>query len=73
VEPDGHDDGEIADELDLEHADDGHEMELDQEPAPVGSTSDADRTAQLKAERAERKKQRAARQARKARKHGRAR
>ena len=73
VEPDEHDDVEIADELDLEHADDGHEMELDQEPAPVGSSPDADRTAQLKAERAERKKQRAARQQRKARKHGRSR
>jgi SecD/SecF fusion protein len=75
VEADGRDDTEIADEheLDLEHAADGHEMELDQEPAPVGSAQDADRTAQLKAERAERKKQRAARQQRKARKHGRSR
>ncbi len=75
VEPDGHDDGDVSDELDLEHADDGHEMELEQEPepAPVGSSPDADRTAQLKAERAERKKQRAARQQRKARKHGRSR
>jgi Protein export membrane protein len=73
VEPDGRDDVEIPDEIDLEHTDDGHEMDLDQEPAPVGSSPDADRTAQLKAERAERKKQRAARQQRKARKHGRSR
>ena len=70
VTPDDHD--EIAEELGLEHAEDGHELDLDQEPAPVGSAPDADRTAQLKAERAARKKERAARQQRK-RKHGRAR
>ena len=63
---------EIAEELGLEHAEDGHELDLDEEAAPVGS-SQADRSAQLRAERAERKKQRAARQSRKARKHGRAR
>jgi SecD/SecF fusion protein len=63
---------QVPDELDLEQGDDGHELELDKEAAPVGSSSD-DRSAQLRAERAERKKQRAARQARKGRKHGRAR
>ncbi len=46
-------------------------IEFEEEPAPVGSLPDADRTAQLRAERAERKKQRAARQQRKGRKHGR--
>ena len=46
------------------------EAEVEQEPAPVGSTA-ADRSAQLRAERAERKKQRAARQRNKSRKHGR--
>jgi SecD/SecF fusion protein len=72
VEPDGHD--EVAEELGLEHADDSHELDLEQEAAPVGSSSQADRSAQLRAERAERKKQRAARQARKGgRKHGRSR
>ncbi len=72
AEADGPD--EMAEALGLEHADDGHELDLEPEPeaATVGSPSDADRTAQLRAERAERKKQRAARQARK-RKHGRAR
>ncbi|HZO58921.1 MAG TPA: protein translocase subunit SecD [Solirubrobacterales bacterium] len=65
---------EIAEELGLEHAEDGHELDLEEEAAaPVGSTSPADRSAQLRAERAERKKQRAARQSRKNRKHGRAR
>jgi SecD/SecF fusion protein len=67
---------EIAEELGLEQAElaeDGHELDLDQEAAPVGSPSPADRSAQLRAERAERKKQRAARQSRKARKHGRSR
>jgi SecD/SecF fusion protein len=65
---------EIAEELGLEHAEDGHELDLEEEAAPVGSSpqAQADRSAQLRAERAERKKQRAARQARK-RKHGRAR
>ncbi len=63
---------EVAAELGLEHSEDGHEMDLAQEPAPVGPAPDADRTAQLKAERAARKKERAARQQRK-RKHGRAR
>jgi SecD/SecF fusion protein len=46
-------------------------IEFEEEPAPVGSSADADRSAQLRAERAERKKQRAARQQRKGRKHGR--
>ena len=47
-------------------------IELEEEPAPVGSSPEADRSAQLRAERAERKKQRAARQQRKGgRKHGR--
>ncbi len=71
AEADGQD--EIADELGLEHAEDGHELDLEKEAAPVGSSSPADRSAQLRAERAERKKQRAARQARKGRKHGRSR
>ena len=71
AEADVHD--EIADELGLEHAEDGHELGLEEEAAPVGSPSSADRSEQLRAERAERKKQRAARQARKGRKHGRAR
>jgi SecD/SecF fusion protein len=69
--PDGQD--EIPEELALEHAEDGHEVDLEKEAAPVGSPSQADRSAQLRAERAERKKQRAARQSRKARKHGRSR
>ena len=69
--PNEHD--EIAEELGLEHAEDGHELDLEEEAAPVGlAAAQADRSAQLRAERAERKKQRAARQARK-RKHGRAR
>jgi SecD/SecF fusion protein len=72
AEPDGRD--EVAEELGLEHADDGHELDLEKEAAPVGSSGQADRSAQLRAERAERKKQRAARQARKGgRKHGRSR
>jgi SecD/SecF fusion protein len=72
AEPDGRD--EIAGELGLEQAEDGHELDLEKEAAPVGSSPQADRSAQLRAERAERKKQRAARQARKGgRKHGRSR
>ena len=44
VEPDGHDDGEIADELEPSTRTTGTRWSSDQEPAPVGSTSDADRT-----------------------------
>jgi SecD/SecF fusion protein len=68
VEVDGHEDG-VVEEIQLEAAHDEHELELEQ-PAPVGSRADAQRDAELRAQRAARKKQRAARQ-RKARKHGR--
>jgi hypothetical protein len=58
-----------VEEIELEPAQDGHERDVE-EPAPVGTPADAQRSAELRAERAERKKARAARQ-RKSRKHGR--
>jgi SecD/SecF fusion protein len=44
-------------------------LDFDQEPAPVGSSPETERSAELRAQRAERKKQRA--RQRKSRKHGR--
>ncbi len=59
-------------EADVNGADrDVEQIELEEAAAPVGSGADAERTAQLRAERAERKKQRAARQRKGPRKHGR--